>query len=143
MNKLIVMGLLAWAGLSTCQAQDAAQATQAAQVAQGRAVYARWCVACHGPGQHTPGTLALYVKYQGSVPPVLEHRSGLSVEMLRVFIRRGVSVMPSFRPTEISEPDIDALAAYLQHTSAAAAAAQRAAAPASATPACPGPGPCR
>lgn len=91
-----------------------------ADVQRGQAVFAQWCVACHGPGQHTSGTMALFFKYQGSVPPLLEQRPGLSAAMLRVFVRRGISVMPSFRPTEISDGDIDALAAYLASTAARA-----------------------
>lgn len=91
-----------------------------ADILRGRAVFARWCASCHGPGQHTPGTMALHFKYQGTVPPMLEQRDNLTPDFLRVFIRNGVSVMPSFRKTEVSEADIDALAAYLKDSAAGA-----------------------
>jgi mono/diheme cytochrome c family protein len=34
-------------------------------------------------------------------------------ELTRSFVRTGVSVMPPFRKTEISDADLEALAAYL------------------------------
>jgi mono/diheme cytochrome c family protein len=101
-------------------ATSSSVAAYAALVERGRAVYAQWCVSCHGPGQHTPGTMALYFKYQGKLPPLLEHRGDLGADALRVFVRNGISVMPPFRRTEVSDPDIDALAAYLKDTSAKA-----------------------
>ncbi len=33
--------------------------------------------------------------------------------MTKIFVRRGVSIMPFFRKTEISDAQLDALAAYL------------------------------
>ena len=86
------------------------------EIEHGQSVYQKWCTACHGPGQHTPGTMALSVKYQGKLPPLLEQRTDLNSTVLQLFIRNGISVMPSFRPTEISNQDIDAIAAYLRYT---------------------------
>ncbi len=89
-----------------------------APVERGRAVYSQWCLSCHGPGQHTPGTMALFFKYEGKLPPLLEWRSDLTPQVLEAVIRHGVSVMPSFRKTEISDDDIGALASYLKHSAA-------------------------
>lgn len=80
---------------------------------RGRQVFRHWCVSCHGPGQHTPGTMALYFKYQGQKQPMLEHRDDLTPAVISAFVRHGVSVMPFFRKTEISDKDLAALAAFL------------------------------
>ena len=71
------------------------------------------CSVCHGNGPHRPGTRALQAKYQGSVPALLENRTDLSADYIRQTVRRGVSVMPFFRKTELSDADLEAIAAYL------------------------------
>lgn len=105
-------------GLALLLAAGAVQAADKATIERGQSVYRQWCISCHGPGQHTPGTMALFFKYEGKVPPMLEHRADLTAEVLRVFVRQGVSVMPSFRKTEISDADVDAIGAYLRHSAA-------------------------
>ena len=80
---------------------------------QGRKVYELWCTPCHAPGAQHPGTNALTAKYQGEIPAVLEQRPGLTKEFITQFVRNGVSIMPFFRKTEISDEELDALAAYL------------------------------
>ncbi len=65
-----------------------------------------------------PGTMALHFKYNDTVSPLLEQRGNLTPDLLRVFVRRGVSMMPSFRKTELSDSDIEALAAYLNDSAA-------------------------
>lgn len=84
----------------------------------GKRVYETWCVACHGPGpgyygRGLTGTEALEAKYEGKVPPVLDQRTDLTPEFVTVFVRHGVSVMPFYRRTEISDADLAALGAYL------------------------------
>ena len=96
-----------------CGAAFAAQAQDAATLARGKAVFDYWCQACHGDGDQYPGTVALRVKYGDGVPAVLEQRSDLAPEVVRTFVRNGISVMPFFRKTEISDDDLDALAQYL------------------------------
>jgi mono/diheme cytochrome c family protein len=93
-------------------------ATEAASIERGHEVYQLWCSACHGFGQHTPGTMALFFKYEGKIPAPLEMRRGLNAQTLDYFIRNGISMMPSFRPTEISDSDIQAMADYLAESSA-------------------------
>jgi mono/diheme cytochrome c family protein len=44
---------------------------------------------------------------------VLEERTDLVPDVTKSFVRTGVSIMPPFRKTEISEEDLAALAAYL------------------------------
>ena len=91
----------------------AAAAPAAAQQADGRAVFAKWCAPCHAPGPGHPGTQSLDAKYKGSKPGALEARQDLTADQVRVFVRHGVSIMPFFRKTEISDAELDALGAYL------------------------------
>lgn len=82
-------------------------------IARGDEVFQHWCAPCHAPGPRHPGTTALEVLYQGSKPAALEERTDLLPAVTKVFVRTGVSIMPPFRKTEISDADLDALAAYL------------------------------
>lgn len=82
-------------------------------LAQGRAVYERWCAACHDPGLHHPGTNALTTKYAGVKSGVIVDWTDLSAALVRHWVRHGISVMPHFRKTEISDLELEALAAYL------------------------------
>jgi (+)-pinoresinol hydroxylase len=81
--------------------------------AAGRAVYARWCAPCHAPGVTHPGTNALTAKYQGVKSGVLLEWRDLPEVTLKFVVRHGISVMPAFRKTEISDQELDALAKYL------------------------------
>jgi len=82
-------------------------------VARGNEVFQNWCAPCHAPGARHPGTQALDALYKGAKPAALEQRTDLVPELTRAFVRTGVSVMPPFRKTEISDADLEALAAYL------------------------------
>ena len=86
---------------------------QAQDTGRGSAVFQNWCAPCHAPGPRHPGTQALESLYKGAKPAPLEQRTDLVPELTRSFVRTGVSVMPPFRKTEISDADLDALAAYL------------------------------
>lgn len=90
-----------------------AQDSNAALATRGKEVFERWCSACHAPGARHPGTQALESLYKGAKPAALEQRTDLVPELTRAFVRTGVSVMPPFRKTEISDTDLAALAAYL------------------------------
>lgn len=78
---------------------------------QGKKVFDYWCATCHAP--NLPGTVALQAKYKGAKPALLTERTDLIPPVTKTFVRRGVSVMPFFRKTEISDADLNALAAYL------------------------------
>ena len=80
---------------------------------KGKQVYQKWCSPCHAPGANRPGTAALELHYKGSKPAVLEERMDLTPAMVKGFVRNGVYVMPRFRKTEISDAELDAVAAYL------------------------------
>ncbi len=84
-----------------------------AEAKRGKVVYETWCIACHAAGNGQPGTQALKVRYEGKLPAVLDERTDLAPPMTRNAVRKGVSIMPFFRKTEISDRDLEALAAYL------------------------------
>jgi mono/diheme cytochrome c family protein len=99
------------APVSTRPTPSSALAAQPVQSAGGK-IFAKWCGDCHStPGG--PGSLALQRKYQGSLPAVLEQRRDLHPDYVRVAVRHGVSFMPSFRKTEISDADLTLVATYL------------------------------
>lgn len=107
----VALGLLAWLALLSA---GGAFAQDEAAIQKGKAVYEYWCSPCHDDGPAYPGTSALAAKYKGTgTPAPLEARTDLSRASIDYFVRRGVSVMPFFRKTEISDADLDALAAYL------------------------------
>jgi (+)-pinoresinol hydroxylase len=83
-----------------------------ATLQKGEQVYTYWCATCHGPGA-LPGTNALQAKYKGAKPALLSERTDLIPAVTKTFVRHGVSIMPFFRKTEISDADLDALAAYI------------------------------
>jgi (+)-pinoresinol hydroxylase len=80
---------------------------------KGYVEYQRFCSACHGEGVGKPGTMALQAKYKGAVPALLDKRTDLTPEFVKTTVRNGLTVMPFFRKTEISDADLNAIAAYL------------------------------
>ncbi len=94
-------------------AQSPAAAADAGQAGQGKAVFERWCAPCHGAGPGHPGTVALAAKYKGAKPGELERRSDLTPDVVAYMVRNGVSIMPIFRKTEVSDADLAAVGAYL------------------------------
>jgi len=81
------------------------------QIERGHKAYQKWCYPCHGPGAGKPGTASLAAR--GQKPAVLEERTDLTPAMIKIFVRHGVSFMPTFRKTEISDADLAAISAYL------------------------------
>jgi mono/diheme cytochrome c family protein len=111
-NAVLAAALGAIAGQATVSAQD--------NIAErGRAVYEEACAPCHarGPGSDgaamLPGPAALMIKYRGSLSPYLEERDDLNAEVLKLFVRNGTGSMPRFRKTEVSDADVEAIAAYI------------------------------
>ena len=108
-----------------------AVAQEAASVERGQAKFEHSCAPCHAAGigddgrAMLPGTDALRIKYQGALPALLEQRTDLNAEAIRTFVRRGTWSMPPFRPTEVTERDIQDIAAYLRQSSGAASRGAR------------------
>jgi mono/diheme cytochrome c family protein len=44
---------------------------------------------------------------------LLDKRTDLTQPLIKTYVRNGLSIMPIFRKTEISDADLDAIAAYL------------------------------
>jgi (+)-pinoresinol hydroxylase len=110
--------VLAYSGVAAAQEPASAE--------RGRARFEHSCAPCHADGigddgrAMLPGTDALRIKYQGALPALLERRTDLNVDAIRTFVRRGTWSMPPFRPTEITEADIQDIAAYLRQSSSGA-----------------------
>lgn len=92
-------------------AAPAFAAPDESQIDRGHHVYDKWCFPCHGTGVGKPGTESLAAR--GQKPAVLEERTDLTAPLIKIFVRHGVLFMPTFRKTEISDADLDAIAAYL------------------------------
>ncbi len=105
-------------------ASASAVAQDAAPVERGRVLYEYWCAPCHGPGignngaQHLPGTDALRVKYRGALPALLTERTDMAPDLVKTYVRQGITVMPFFRKTEIDDTELEAIAAYLTRNNA-------------------------
>lgn len=120
--------LAASVGCGAASADDAARPipswsrTRAAPVqgdastARGAAVFNNWCSACHGHDtarNNAPGTQSLEYKYHGEIPAALEDRKDLTADFVKYIVRHGIATMPFFRPTEVGDADLEAVAAYL------------------------------
>ncbi|MBO9581731.1 MAG: cytochrome c [Sphingobium sp.] len=103
-----------------CLALVCAPAAQAAPAKadprDGKAVFEKWCAACHAPNPRLAGTLALQTKYEGKIPAALEARTDLTPEIVAAFVRNGVAWMAPFRKTEISDAELADLGDYLTKT---------------------------
>lgn len=89
----------------------------AQNAAHGKEVFDLWCYACHKPlnqgDKPVAGTSSLQRKYDGKIPAALEQRTDLSPAFIKAIVRTGTKSMPFSRKTEISDADLDDLAAYL------------------------------
>jgi (+)-pinoresinol hydroxylase len=113
----LATSLLLLGGSSVVMGADAL----APRYVPGRAVYERWCAACHDPGIIHPGTHALMTKYPGGrrASGLITDWTDLPAAYVTFMVRHGMSVMPQFRKTEISDAELAALAAYLSRNTPA------------------------
>jgi len=91
-----------------------AQAGEAgAGLEHGRAAYEHHCAPCHaaGTGGHA-GTLRLAIRL-GEERAVLAERDDLHPDYVKAIVRGGLGLMPGFRPTEITDETLEAIARYL------------------------------
>ena len=110
LELVVVVGLVV---SSTAFAQNDAA------MQKGNDAYQYWCATCHGAGPGHPGTTALAAKYKGARPGLLEDRTDLSPQGIQFAVRRGISIMPFFRKTELTDADLEAVIAYLTRNRAA------------------------
>jgi mono/diheme cytochrome c family protein len=81
---------------------------------RGYVEYEKYCSACHAAGPEArPGYTALQARYKGALPAALPDRKDLAADYVEYVVRNGLSIMPRARKTEISEAELDAIAAYL------------------------------
>jgi mono/diheme cytochrome c family protein len=98
---------------------SAAIAEDSSAIQRGMIKFQRTCAPCHGAGPGTdgrpalPGTTALQLKYKGALPALLEARTDLTFDVLKAYLRHGSWSMPPFRKTELTDAEIQAIAAYL------------------------------
>jgi (+)-pinoresinol hydroxylase len=117
--KAWLVGVAGTLALVIGSAAPAADTPTTTKLAQGQKVFTYWCATCHSTGPGMPGTAALQAKYNGNPPALLLQRTDLTPTLIAFYVRNGVSVMAQFRKTEISDADLDALAAYIVATAGA------------------------
>ena len=105
--------VIAALGLAAACVTPARAQSVAPEHAAGEAVYQKWCAPCHAPGITHPGTHALMTKYDGIKSGVLLEWKDLPAVTVKYWVRHGISVMPHFRKTEISDAELEQLARYL------------------------------
>jgi (+)-pinoresinol hydroxylase len=111
MGAAVVLGM--WFAAFEGVAFAAAETVLSAQEQQGKHLYDRTCIYCHGPGLWATNRIA---KRLDKDHALLENRTDLSAEGIRAIVRSGVGSMPPLRKTELSDADVDAIAAYLTRT---------------------------
>lgn len=78
--------------------------------AKGKQAYDHICIYCHSPGVWGTNRLARRMDKEHAV---LENRTDLTAAGIRAVVRMGIGSMPPLRRTELSDADVDAIAAYL------------------------------
>ena len=94
----------------------AADAPLTAQQAQGQKLYRNTCFYCHS--EKVWGTLALE-RRRGASDALLEKRTDLVPAFVKSVVRGGLGSMPAYRRTELTDPDVDAIVAYLTRANSA------------------------
>jgi mono/diheme cytochrome c family protein len=80
--------------------------------AAGAAVYVHYCADCHDSGPGHPGTMRLEVRL-GVDLSVLRERTDVVPDYVKMVVRNGFQMMPAFRPTEITDAELEDLASYV------------------------------
>lgn len=75
------------------------------QKPDGAELYALNCAGCHDPGPGHPGTMLLE-QLERPVPSLIG-RDDLDADFVRGVVRNGLIEMPPFRPTELTDDQID------------------------------------
>lgn len=79
---------------------------------EGKQVFDKWCIHCHGVGM--PATDALSIVYKDTeISPVLEERKNLDKSFIEYVVRNGRFSMPFFRKIEINNKQLESLSFYL------------------------------
>jgi cytochrome c5 len=105
MKTVLALLALMCASGGTCAADQLTPAQ-----AKGKQVYDHICIYCHSPGVWGTNRLARRMDKEHAV---LENRTDLTAAGIRAVVRTGIGSMPPLRRTELSDADVDAIAAYL------------------------------
>lgn len=100
-------------------AAPAAETPDAAQ--RGEQIFNSRCIFCHGEGLGHPAWQMLALK-KGKDKAEILGRPDLTQAYIEHVVRNGYIEMPPFRPSEISNSDLDALANYVIHPNGSPAA---------------------
>jgi (+)-pinoresinol hydroxylase len=84
----------------------------AADEAAGKAIFDHNCAVCHAAGPGHPGTQRL-AQARGADRAVLEQRTDLQPDYIRMIVRKGLVEMPPWRPVEIDDAALAQLVQYL------------------------------
>ena len=93
-------------------AQVAGSADALADIHDGKTLFELHCIACHDRGPGNPGTMRLQERV-GEEQAALLDRDNLPPEYIKLVVREGFKLMPPFRPSELTDRQLDELAAYL------------------------------
>ena len=81
-------------------------------IQDGRALFELHCSACHAEGAEHPGTMRLQERL-GEAQAALLQRDNLPPEYIKLVVREGFRLMPPFRPSELTDGQLDELAAFI------------------------------
>ncbi len=84
----------------------------ATETHDGKTLFELHCIACHDAGPGHPGTMRLQERV-GEQQAALLDRDNLPPEYIKLVVREGFKLMPPFRPSEITDRQLDELAAYI------------------------------
>jgi mono/diheme cytochrome c family protein len=99
-------------GAAAVAADRPVGAVSGPQPMSGKELYEHWCAACHDPGAGHPGTLRMAGDY-GEGMSVLLTKKDVTRDLVTYAVRNGFNMMPPFRPTEITDEELDRLADYI------------------------------
>ena len=102
------MGLLAVALLMLTACSKSSDADKP----DGAELYALNCAGCHDPGPGHPATMLLE-EMERPVAPLIG-RKDLDKDYVHSVVRNGLIEMPPFRPTELTDADVDLVFTYIK-----------------------------
>lgn len=77
----------------------------------GKNVFERECQVCHSPGNRFYNSLK--AAYKGTEYKTVSERGNFKPEFTKHIVRSWGKRMPAFRPTEVTDAELNALAVYL------------------------------
>ena len=78
----------------------------------GKALFDLYCIGCHGAGPGNPGTQRLEERLSADQAPLLD-RDNLQPDYVKLVVREGFKLMPPFRPSEITDEQLDLMTDYI------------------------------